>query len=92
MFLAHRLDFATGEVRALTSGVDTSRFHARMSAEMNGASDRDMDSGDQFFSQARASCQHGNDMTQDCRKMCSIMMTRDPRMCAVAASACITTS
>jgi len=83
MFLAHRLDFATGEVRALTSGVDTSRFYARMSEEMNDASDRDMDSWDRFFSQARASYQHGDDMSQDCRKMCNMMMTRDPRMRAL---------
>lgn len=52
MFLAHRLDLATGEVRALTSGVDTSRFYARMSEEMKGAADRDIDSWDRFFLQA----------------------------------------
>ncbi|SFX00642.1 PEP/pyruvate-binding domain-containing protein [Olsenella sp. kh2p3] len=80
MFLAHRLDLATGEVRALTSGVDTSRFYARMSEEMNGAADRDIDSWDRFFLQARASYQHGEDMRENCRKMCNMMMTRDPRM------------
>ena len=80
MFLAHRLDLATGEVRALTSGVDTSRFYARMSEEMNGAADRDIDSWDRFFLQARASYQHGEDMRRACRKMCNMMMTRDPRM------------
>ena len=76
MFLAHRLDLATGEVRALTSGVDTSRFYARMSDEMNGAADRDIDSWDRFFLQARASYQHGEDMRRACRKMCNMMMTR----------------
>ena len=80
MFLAHRLDLATGEVRALTSGVDTSRFYARMGEEMNGAADRDIDSWDQI-----SSCRHvpATSTARTCgapvRKMCS-MMTRDPRM------------
>ncbi|MGN9234707.1 PEP/pyruvate-binding domain-containing protein [Atopobiaceae bacterium HCP3S3_D6] len=80
MFLAHRLDLATSEVSALTSGVDTSRFYARMSEEMSGAADRDMDSWDRFFSHARASFEHGERTRQICRKMCNMMMTRDPRM------------
>ena len=83
MFLAHRLDFATGEVSALTSGVDTSRFYARMSAEMSGAADRDTDSWDRFFAQARAAFEHGEDMRQTCRKMCNMMMTREARMRAL---------
>lgn len=83
MFLAHRLDLATGEVSALTSGVDTSRFYARMSAEMSGAADRDTDSWDRFFAQARAAFEHGEDMRQTCRKMCNMMMTREARMRAL---------
>ena len=80
MFLAHRLDLATGEVKTLTAGIDTSRFYTRMSEEMSDAPDRNVDSWDRFFARARADYEHGELSWETCEKMCNMMMTKDERL------------
>ena len=80
MFLPHRLDLGTGEVKTLTAGVDTSRFYTRMSTEMQDAPDRNVDSWDRFFSRAREDFEHGELPDATLGRMCNMMMTKDKRM------------
>lgn len=64
----------------IRDGVKLSRFHKAQDLTMRMAGDLHMDSWDRFFQKAVREFEDGDDMTQSCRRMCAMMMTRDERM------------
>lgn len=80
MFLTHSFWPKRGELRALTSGVDMNRFYDRMNRIDMLAPDRNIDSWDRFFMQARTHYLDGTLWDKTCKRMCEMMMTKDPRM------------
>ncbi|MBR5730985.1 MAG: phosphoenolpyruvate synthase, partial [Firmicutes bacterium] len=80
MFLPHTYDPESGAFRPILDGVKSSRFYQALGLAQRSAEDQYSDSWDQFFNSAKARCDTGADMTEDCSKMCNIMMTRDEKM------------
>lgn len=78
MFLPHIYEPATGVFQPILDGVKASKFYQLLGSE---AADRDnMDSWDRFFEMTKTMHQNGIDVTEQCNRMCNIMMTRDERM------------
>ncbi len=80
MFLTHSFWTETTELKTLTSGVDMNRFYDRKNKIGALAPDRNIDSWDRFFMQARTHYLDGTLWNRTCKRMCEMMMTKDPRM------------
>ena len=80
MFIPHMFDPSKGEFRPILDGVAASHFYQVLQKDA-GSSDRgNMDSWDRFFDMTETMYQNGMDVTEQCSRMCNIMMTRDERM------------
>ena len=80
MFLPHTYNPATGAFRPITDGVQSSRFYQVFSSVQRPGDEQFIDSWDRFFNMARMMYDNGMDITDSCKRMCDIMMTRDPKM------------
>lgn len=80
MFLPHTYDQGTGEFRPILDGVKSSRFYQTLGQAQRSAEEQYSDSWDRFFNRIKLLKENGMDITDDCSKMCDIMMTRDPKM------------
>ena len=80
MFMPHLYDPATGAFEALTDGLGTARFYARMNEEQSDTAERNIDSWDRFFMHAELALEAGTIDADTCTKMCNMMMTKDLRM------------
>jgi len=80
MFLPHTYDPESGEFRPILDGVKSSRFYQALGQAQRSAEDQYADSWDRFFTHTKAIFDHGVDITEDCSRMCNIMMTRDEKM------------
>lgn len=80
MFLAHRYDPETGTLNPLTEGVEVSRFYRLMNLTQEEPGEENTDNWDRFFADTRMKYRAGLDVTEECNRMCRIMMTRDLRM------------
>ena len=80
MFLAHRYCRKTGQVSALTDGMEASKFYALASTESKAEPDRNTDSWDRFFATAQLDYRHGTLSDDTCTKMCNMMVTKDQKM------------
>lgn len=80
LFLPHRYDPAEGTFRPVLDGVQASRFYAVMNRHQRSVSEQNRDAWDRFFDATRAKADAGQDVTEECARMCDIMMTRDSRM------------
>ena len=79
MFLPHIYEPATGIFQPILDGVKASKFYQILGNEAT--TDRDnMDSWDRFFEMTKTMHENGMDVTEQCNRMCNIMMTRDERM------------
>ena len=80
MFLPHVYEPATGAFKPMLDGVRASHFYQLLEKEAT-SSDRDnKDSWDRFFDMTAAMHENGMDVTEQCSRMCNIMMSRDERM------------
>ena len=80
MFLPHLYVPSTGDFKPILDGVQASRFY-QILGENTSAPDRgNMDSWDRFFNMAESMYENGLDVTEQCHRMCNIMMSRDERM------------
>ncbi|MBR5636655.1 MAG: phosphoenolpyruvate synthase [Pseudobutyrivibrio sp.] len=80
MFLPHVYEPSTGAFKPMLDGVRASHFYQLLEKEAT-SSDRDnKDSWDRFFDMTSAMHDNGMDVTEQCSRMCNIMMTRDERM------------
>lgn len=79
MFLPHSYDPGTGAFRPVLDGVAASRFYQLLDSGASGDLGN-MDSWDRFFNMTETMRQSGMDVTEQCGRMCDIMMTRDERL------------
>ena len=80
LFQPHILDTESGALLPITDGVKLSRFHRAQDMAGRIHTDLSMDSWDRFFLNARRKYEYGEDLTEECARMCRIMMSRDTRM------------
>ena len=80
MFLPQLYNPESGDFKPILDGVMASRFYQVLGK--NGAmSDSDnMDSWDRFFNLTRMLNEAGQDVSENCSRMCNIMMSRDERL------------
>ena len=74
------LDPDSGSLTLITDGVKLSRFHRARDMSGRIHADLSMDSWDRFFLNAQRKYEYGEDITEECARMCQIMMSRDLRM------------
>ncbi|MBQ5575527.1 MAG: hypothetical protein IIT37_05725, partial [Bacteroidales bacterium] len=80
MFLPHTYDPESGEFRPILDGVKSSRFYQTLGHAQRSAQEQYADSWDRFFNRVKVLNEGGVDITEECDKMCDIMMTRDEKM------------
>ncbi len=80
MFLPHIYDPENGEFYPILDGVQSSRFYHTLGQAQRSAEEQYSDSWDKFFTRAKILHDNGMDISDDCEKMCNIMMTRDLKM------------
>ena len=80
LFQPHMVDPETGAFKLLTDGVKLSRYHRAQDMTSRMHPDLSMDSWDRFFLNTQRKYEYGDDLTEECARMCRIMMSRDKRM------------
>ncbi|MCR5595394.1 MAG: PEP/pyruvate-binding domain-containing protein [Lachnospiraceae bacterium] len=80
MFLPHTYEPETGHFAPILDGVKSSRFYQTLGRVQRSAEEQYSDSWDRFFNRARLLEENGADISEECSRMCNIMMTRDSRM------------
>ncbi len=80
MFLPHTYEPSTGAYRPILDGVKASRFYYTMGNAQRASDERYIDSWDRFFNHVKRRYRHGEDVTEECGRMCNIIMSRDGKM------------
>ncbi|MBR6114012.1 MAG: phosphoenolpyruvate synthase [Oscillospiraceae bacterium] len=80
MFQPHLFRPESGELRALSEGVEISRFYREMNLSGTGSAAPSMDSWERFFQRTKMKYENGEDVTAECGRICDIMLTRDERL------------
>ncbi|MBO4695997.1 MAG: phosphoenolpyruvate synthase [Lachnospiraceae bacterium] len=80
MFLPHRYEPESGAFQPILDGVVASHFYQLLEHNTAGADRSNKDSWDRFFDMTEAMHENGLDVTEQCSRMCNIMMTRDERL------------
>ncbi|MBR5730954.1 MAG: phosphoenolpyruvate synthase, partial [Firmicutes bacterium] len=80
MFLPHIYDPKTGSFRPILDGVQSSRFYQALGQAQRSAEEQYSDSWDRFFNRTKLLSESGAEISEDCARMCNIMMTRDDKM------------
>ncbi len=80
MFLPHLYVPKTGEFKPILDGVMASHFYQVLGNDTSSPDRGNMDSWDRFFNMTEMMYESGMDVTEQCHRMCNIMMSRDERM------------
>ncbi len=80
MFNPHKYGVRTGEFSPISESVEISRFYQRLNREGAETADQNMDSWERFFRQTKLKFKSGGDVSEECSRICDIMLTRDVRM------------
>ena len=80
MFLPHTYEPDTGAFKPILDGVKSSRFYQTLGNAQRSSEEQFSDSWDLFFNHTKISYNSGLDITEECSRMCNIMMTRDEKM------------
>ena len=80
MFLPHTYEPDTGKFRPILDGVKSSRFYQALGNAQRSSEEQFSDSWDRFFNRTKLLHESDADITEDCSRMCNIMMTRDSKM------------
>ena len=83
MFRPHIYNPETGSFRPILDGVKAGRFYQTLKKAQREAGEQYMDSWDRFFNRVKGFYHSGEDITDQCGRMCDIMMTRDEKMRAL---------
>ena len=83
MFLPHSYNPETGKVAPLLDGVQVSRFYRTMNRYQRAGEEQNTDAWDRFFRRTALRHENGMDVTEECMRMCRIMMSRDEKMRAM---------
>ncbi|MBQ9519791.1 MAG: phosphoenolpyruvate synthase, partial [Firmicutes bacterium] len=80
MFMAHCFDTANNKMGVLNDSIKVSKFYELMNNAQNQSDNQSTDSWDRFFAAAEQKHRNGEDTTEECSRMCNIMMSRDEEM------------
>ena len=80
MFMPYFFDVSANKMVSLSDSIKVSRFYELMSTAQNESDNQSTDSWDRFFASAEQKHHSGIDITEDCSRMCNIMMSRDENM------------
>jgi len=80
MFLPHLYNPGTGNFKPILDGVMASHFYQVLDKSTSVSDSDNMDSWDRYFNLTRMLYQAGENVTENCSRMCNIMMTRDERL------------
>ncbi len=80
MFRPHQYSRDTGEFRPLSEGVEVSRYYGQVNLFAAETDNESMDSWERFFQRTKVKFENGLDVSEECGRICDIMLTRDPRM------------
>ena len=80
MFLPHIYEPENGTFKPMLDGVMASHFYQLLETETSNADRGNKDSWDRFFDMTKTMHENGIDVTEQCNRMCNIMMSRDERM------------
>ena len=80
MFLPHLYVPKSGEFKPILDGVLASRFYQVLGDNASSPDRGNMDSWDRFFNMSEVMLENGMDITEQCSRICNIMMSRDLRM------------
>ena len=80
MFQPHVLKKSDMSFRVLSDGTEVSHFYSIMNKGKADDVDQNQDSWERFFKSTRRKYEAGGDVTEECSRMCNIMLTRDERM------------
>ena len=80
MFLPHTYELDTGKFRPILDGVKSSRFYQTLGQAQRSSEEQFSDSWDRFFNRTKILHESQSDITEECSRMCNIMMTRDEKM------------
>ena len=80
MFLPHLYVPKTGAFQPILDGVMASHFYQVLGSSTSSPDRGNMDSWDRFFNLTETMLENGMDVTENCSRMCNIMMTRDERL------------
>lgn len=80
MFQPYRLSREDNSFTVLRDGTEVSHFYSVMNKEATQAQNQNVDSWERFFFRTKLLHQNGVDVTEDCSKICNIMLTRDSKM------------
>ena len=80
MFQPYRLSRDDNSFTVLRDGTEVSHFYSVMNKEATQAQDQNVDSWERFFFRTKLLHQNGVAVTEDCSKICNIMLTRDSKM------------
>jgi hypothetical protein len=80
MFSPHKYSRETGEFRPLSEGVEISGYYSRVNLATAENADQNIDSWERFFQRTKIKYENGLDVTEECGRICDIMLTRTPRM------------
>lgn len=80
MFLPHAYDQQKKTFRPLFEGLQVSHFYSLMNRNAMQGEEQNTDSWDRFFNFVTLKYEQGMDVTEDCGRMCNIMLTRDAKM------------
>ena len=80
MFLPHLYEPETGVFEPILDGVKASHFYQILGNETSNSDRGNKDSWDRFFEITETMYENGMDVTDQCKRMCNIMMSRDERL------------
>nr|MCR5625390.1 PEP/pyruvate-binding domain-containing protein [Lachnospiraceae bacterium] len=80
MFLPHAYNPETGYFKPILDGVKSSRFYQTLGHAQRTAEEQYSDSWDRFFNRTKLKLESGLDISEECNRICNIMMTRDDKM------------
>ncbi|WP_051209356.1 PEP/pyruvate-binding domain-containing protein [Butyrivibrio sp. WCD3002] len=80
MFLPQLYNPENGDFKPILDGVMASHFYQVLGKSGSLTDSENMDSWDRFFALTRMMHQAGQDVSENCSRMCNIMMTRDSRL------------
>lgn len=80
MFLPHTYELDTGKFRPILDGVKSSRFYQTLGQAQRSSEEQFSDSWDRFFNRTKILHESQADITEECSRMCNIMMSRDEKM------------
>ena len=80
MFLGHKFNPRTGIVKVLQDGQEVSRYYKIINDSNNYQNGQTLDSWERYMHQVKRRYDEGENIDDDCDKICELMMTKDEKM------------